>query len=99
MKNFLFIGVAPLVGAGILFYLFAKSAIDLSNPEKSYTGQTWLGVGPPLVVGVGFLVLGVVLMILWRLFGHHERYFSRKPFEKVDPEVAAGKVRVAAEDI
>ena len=37
-KNFLFIGVAPLVGAGILFYLFAKSCIDLSDPENSYTG-------------------------------------------------------------
>ena len=62
-KNFLFIGVAPLVGAGILFYLFAKSCIDLADPENSYTGQTWLGVGPPLVIGVGFLLLGVVLLV------------------------------------
>lgn len=99
VKNLLYIGVAPLVGAGILFYLFAKSVIDLSDPENSYTGQTWLGVGPPLVIGVGFLVLGVVLLGLWRLFGHHERYFSRRAFEAVDPDLATGKVRVAGEEV
>ena len=97
-KNFVFIGVGPLVGAGILLYLFAKSCIDFADPENSYTGQTWLGVGPPLVIGVGFLLLGVVLLVLWRLTGH-ERYFSRKPFEAVDPDVAAGRVKVAAEEI
>ena len=97
-KNFLFIGVAPLVGAGILFYLFAKSCIDIADPENSYTGQTWLGVGPPLVIGVGFLLLGVVLLVLWRLTGH-ERYFSRRPFEAVDPDVAEGRVKVVAEEI
>jgi amino acid transporter len=97
-KNFVFIGVAPLVGAGILLYLFAKACIDLADPENSYTGQTWLGVGPPLVIGVGFLLLGVVLLVLWRLTGH-ERYFGRKPFEAVDPDVAAGRVKVAAEEI
>ena len=32
---------APLVGAVILGYLFAKSAIDLSDPANSYTGQTF----------------------------------------------------------
>jgi hypothetical protein len=37
-------------------------------------------------------------MILWRLFGHHERYFTRKPFEAVDPDVASGLVKVAAVD-
>ena len=98
VKNFILIGVAPLIGAGMLFYLFAKSAIDLSDPEDSYTGQTWLGVGPPLVIGVGFLLLGFVLMILWRLCGHTS-YFRRKGLEKVRPGVAAGHIRVEAEEI
>ncbi len=98
LKNFLFIGVAPLVGAAVLFYLFVKSCIDLSDPANSYTGQTWLGVGPPLVIGVGFLLLGVVFMIVWRLMGHM-RYFGRKPFEAVDPAVAEGKVKVAGDTI
>ena len=48
----------------------------------------------PLVIGLGFLLLGVVFMILWRI-GGHQRFFSRRAFEAVDPEVAAGHVAVA----
>jgi hypothetical protein len=36
---------------------------------------------------------------MWRLLGHHERYFARRPFEAVDPDVATGKVKVATEKI
>ena len=78
---------APSSGPVILGYLFVKSAIDLSDAENSYTGAPWLGVGPPLVIGLGFLLLGVVLMVLWRL-GGHDSYFGRKP-GVVDPELAA----------
>jgi amino acid transporter len=39
VKNFLFIGVGPLVGAGILGFLFVKSSIDLSDPANSYSEQ------------------------------------------------------------
>jgi amino acid transporter len=90
VTSFLFIGVGPLVGAAILGYLFVKSAIDFSDAENSYTGQTLLGLGVPLVIGMGFLLLGVVLLVLWRLAGN-ERFFSRKPFEAVDPAVARGE--------
>ena len=48
VKNFLFIGVGPLVGAAILGYLFVKSSIDFSDPENSYTGQDVLGLGVPV---------------------------------------------------
>ena len=34
VKNFLFIGVAPLLGAAILSYLLVKSVIDLSDPRR-----------------------------------------------------------------
>jgi amino acid transporter len=98
VKNLVLIGIAPLVGAGILVWLFVQSVIDLTDPANSYTGASWLGVGPPLVIGVGFLVLGAVLMVLWRLAGNH-RYFDRKGLEAVDPDVAAGRVKVAAEEI
>ena len=89
MKNFLFIGVGPLVGAAILGYLFVKSAIDYYDVENSYTGQTILGMGVPFVIGMGFLLLGVVLLVLWRL-GGNERFFGRRPFEAVDPALAEG---------
>ena len=77
VKNFLFIGVGPLVGAAILGYLFVKSAIDLSDAENSYSGQTILGMGVPFVIGIGFLLLGFVLLVLWRL-GGNERFFGRR---------------------
>ena len=90
VKNFLFIGVGPLVGAAILGYLFVKSAIDYYDVENSYTGQTILGMGVPFVIGMGFLLLGLVLLVVWR-FGGNERFFGRKAFEAVDPQVATGK--------
>ena len=37
-KNFIFIGVAPLIGAGMLTYLLFESARDLSDPKASYSG-------------------------------------------------------------
>jgi amino acid transporter len=89
VKNFLFIGVGPLVGAAILGYLFVKSALDFYDVENSYTGQTLLGMGVPFVIGMGFLLLGLVLLVLWRL-GGNQRFFGRKPFEKVDPAIGAG---------
>jgi amino acid transporter len=98
VKSLVLIGIAPLVGAGILVWLFVRSVIDLTDPANSYTGVSWLGVGPPLVIGVGFLVLGFVLIVLWRLGGHVE-YFARRGLERVDPDVAAGKVKVAADEI
>jgi amino acid transporter len=84
VKNFVLIGVGPSVGALILGYLFVKSAIDLSDAENSYTGQAIFGMGVPFVIGMGFLVLGFVLLIAWKLLGG-EGFFGRRPFEKVDP--------------
>ena len=92
ITNFLFIGVAPLLGALLLGYLFLRSVLDLADPGASYSGGSVLGLGIPLVIGGGFLLLGAILMILWRL-GGHERFFGRKPFEAVPPEIASGKAK------
>ena len=65
VKNFFFIGVGPTVGGAILFYLLIKNAIELSDPANSESGNSWFGLGPPLVIGILFAVLGIVLM-LWQ---------------------------------
>jgi amino acid transporter len=78
VKSFLLVGVGPVVGALMLFGLFFKSAYDLSKPENSESGDSWLGLGPPLVIGVGALLFGAVMMIVWRSMGHQE-FFRRKP--------------------
>jgi amino acid transporter len=66
VRNFLLLGVGPLAGAAMLAWLLVLSVRDLADVENSYTGQAWLGVGPPLVIGVGVLAAGVVLMLWWR---------------------------------
>jgi amino acid transporter len=95
VKNLVFIGVAPVLGATLLGYLFVVSLIELANPGASYTGGSVFGLGLPLVIGLGFLVLGAILMVIWRFFGEHERFFDRRP-ETVPPEVAEGRVQETA---
>jgi amino acid transporter len=76
-KNFLFVGVAPLVGAAILFHLLGKNAIDLADPANSESGDSWIGLGPPLVIAIFFLVLGFVLMgVQWAAV---RDFFRRRP--------------------
>jgi amino acid transporter len=88
VKSFLLIGVAPTLGGIILGYVFVKSCIDLSKPENSESGNSWFGLGPPLIIGLGSLVLGVLLMLWWRFSGHID--FFRRKMEVVDPAIAAG---------
>jgi amino acid transporter len=78
VKSFFFVGVAPTVGGLILAWLFIKSCIDLSRPANSESGASWLGIGPPLVIGIGFLLFGGVLMLIWYSAGHRD-FFRRKP--------------------
>lgn len=67
VKNFFFVGVGPTVGGLILFYLLVKNGIELSDPANSESGNSWFGLGPPLVIAVFFMILGVVLMVVqWR---------------------------------
>ena len=77
-RSFLLVGVAPAVGGLILTYVFVKSCLDLAKPENSTAGDSWLGLGPPLVIGIGFMILGVLLMGLWYSTGHRE-FFGRRP--------------------
>jgi len=44
-----------------------QSVIDLADPANSESGEAWFGVGPPLVIGVGMMALGVVLMFAQRM--------------------------------
>jgi len=77
VKNFFFVGVGPTLGGVILFYLLIKNGIELSDPANSESGNSWAGVGPPLVIAVFFMVLGVVLMVVqWRKV---PAFFKRKP--------------------
>ena len=77
VKNFFFVGVGPMLGGVILFYLLIKNGIELADPANSESGNSWIGVGPPLLIATFFMVLGVVLMVIqWRALPD---FFRRKP--------------------
>jgi hypothetical protein len=89
LRNFVFIGLAPGIGAVLLSYIFVKALFNFSDPANSYTGEEWFGVAPPAVIGVGMLLLGVILMLAWRLY-RREPFFKRRP-EVADPALLEPK--------
>ena len=88
VSNFLLIGLGPLVGAGLLTWLLVESVMDLADPENSYSGVSWFGLGPPLVIGIGIALVGVVFMIVRRLMA--PAYWSERP-SVAEPGVVHGK--------
>jgi amino acid transporter len=87
VKSFLMIFLAPTIGGIILTWALVKSIIDLADPANSTAGEAWFGLGPPLVIAVGFMLLGVLLMVLqrWR----EPEFFARRP-EVADPAALVG---------
>jgi hypothetical protein len=77
VSAFLLIGVGPVVGSLLLIWLLVLSIRDLADPDNSYTGQAWLGVGPPLVIGIGIFLIGLVLMFVWR--AEDGTYWEERP--------------------
>lgn len=88
VKNFVYIGLFPLIGGLMLFWVLIKSGIDLADPANSESGNSWFGLGPPLVIAGVFLVAGIVLMLLQRRA--EPGFWQRKP-ELPSDDVAAGR--------
>ncbi|MFC9268076.1 APC family permease [Streptomyces zhihengii] len=80
VRNFLLIGLGPLIGAGLLAWLLVESVGDMADPENSYSGVSWFGLGPPLVIGIVIVAVGVLVMIAQRIMGG--------PFWRERPSVA-----------
>lgn len=69
-RNFLMRGVVPLLGAIMLTVVFAYGLISYAKPDylvDEATGEnvTIFGFGAVAVVGIGALVLGVILMVIY----------------------------------
>ncbi|MCK8679483.1 APC family permease [Streptomyces lichenis] len=77
LRSFLFIGLGPLVGAALLAWLLAESVGDMADPANSYSGTSWFGLGPPLVIALGIAATGVVVMAVQRLVS--PAYWSERP--------------------
>ena len=87
VQNFLFIGLGPVIGALMLAWLLVESVIDMSDPANSYSGQAWFGVGPPLVIGIGIALVGVVVMFVWR--AKDKTYWQREEAGVVNPDLVS----------
>jgi amino acid transporter len=82
VRNFLFAGLIPLAG-GIMMGYIGVRAYQYYNTAGNNYSHALLGIQTPILVGIGGLILGIVLMFAsWPFF---KGYFSRKPFEAVDP--------------
>ncbi len=93
-RSLLLIGVGPLAGSAMLIWLLVLSVRDMTDPANSYSGQAWLGVGPPLVIGVGIFLTGLVLMLVWRTVD--SRFWEERP-SVADPAIVHGHKRAAAD--
>jgi amino acid transporter len=116
VNNFVFIGLAPLLGGVILAVLFVVAIFYYSDPVNSASGnQAWFpgihfsfhifhwhiyvkkGLGPPLVLGIGLLVLGVPLMLIWKIRNREFFHRDREVAESVDapaPPLTPGVIPV-----
>lgn len=93
-KNLILIGIGPLIGSALLIWLLVLSIRDMSNPDNSYSGQAWLGVGPPLVIGVGIFIVGVAVMIFWRF---KDGRFWQEKAGVADPDIVHGRKQAMAD--
>jgi amino acid transporter len=70
-RDLLMRGIVPLLGGVILLVIFMYGLIQYAKPSWLTDAQgnnvTIFGYGAVAVVGIGALVLGVILMVVWRV--------------------------------
>ncbi|THA58481.1 APC family permease [Streptomyces sp. A1136] len=90
LHNLLLIGLGPVVGAGLLIWLLVESVHDMSDPRTSAGGVSWLGISPPLLIGIGIAVVGVLVMCFWRI---KDGRFWQERRGVADPALVPGRHR------
>jgi amino acid transporter len=91
VKNFIFIGLWPAIGA---LFMAAIFILSIPNQFESYPkdpGTAWL----ILIIGIGTIAIGLVPMALYWKKG--KKYFTRVPLETGD-EITPATVNVALDD-
>jgi amino acid transporter len=90
LKNFVMVGVAPTLGGLLLTGIFIKAFSDYNttSTEVNYTGGVF-GLGTPVVIGVGLLLVGVVVMVFANIA--YPKFFKRRA-EVADPGILEGTV-------
>jgi amino acid transporter len=83
LRNLMLQGVLPVIGALVLAFVFVRSANDMSDPVNNYT--TLFGLGGAFVIGIGALLLGVVLMIVWAQVAQAKPFFRGQTLTRDTP--------------
>jgi amino acid transporter len=91
LKNFIMVGVAPFLGGAMLTFIFVKAFLDYktTSTDVNYSGG-FLGVGTPVAIGVGGILVGVVLLVFANFV--YPKFFKRK-WETADPGILEGTVK------
>ena len=67
--------------------MFTASLDQLYYPANSASGTSWFGVGPPFVIGVGFILAGVIVMFVAHAFLKRSKPFFARKMETVETMV------------
>jgi amino acid transporter len=86
-RNFIYIGLLPLIGWAVLTFILIKAIVVYSAPHAGYAAP-FLGIGSPIAIALLMIILGLVMMVIQRLL-MPEFFKTHKP-EVVDPAVVAG---------
>ena len=81
-RAFFLIGVGPVIGSIMLVALLVLSGMSMADPTNSATGESWFGVGPPLLIGAFIFLMGIIFMVASRV--SNSPFWHRKPCV-VDP--------------
>jgi amino acid transporter len=86
VKNFVMIGVLPMAGGLILTWVLIKAVIEYSASDGGYA-KPFLGIGSPIAIALLTIVLGLIGMVIQRLW--MPDFFKNSRPEVVDPAVLA----------
>jgi len=90
-RDFVTLGLAPLIGSLALVFVLGKSAVDLADPAASAGGTEWLGLGAPLVIALALVLVGLAGMLAARIA--HPAFFAARPeaAPEVPPDASIGE--------
>lgn len=84
-RNLFLLGILPFTGGLLLLGIFFKALVFYGDPANTSSNGV-LGIGAPVVIGIGSMLLGVVVMLATR--PQHRAFFNRRT-EVADPAVLA----------